>query len=506
MPEQTPNNRPASRATNSAARLRLPIGVITAFGYIVALLLFLVYADDIYSAEHRVLAWMIFVAGTLPIIRFLLTPKSVPLLEFVSIQVVILFSLPVFFETRLGTLRGYRVPEEGAITLTLACTLLAVIAIGLGYRFAARTIRLRLPLLSFPTSNLRLFVFAAVSVLGSLLLFSGAFELSPGLMQPLVVMVSQDLGITILALLFYRGRLRTWQKNAARILFLLTLVVGLVGGSTQGLLQPVLILMTCKWVVTRKGPTRLALAMGAVFFLLQPVKSAYRAEIWYGRDTYTLLSKMSLYGSLVSTHWGTMFTDAGAVTEQVRSSASQRLSLLLSTAHYIELTPSQVDFKNGATLAYMAYGWVPRFLWPEKPIAQIANKLLPVEYGLQSDIGARTTMFGVGSVAEVYTNFGVFGILPVFFILGLLYQLPVLLLGAAKSSAEYAIVIAATVNVMWIGSTISHAFGGILQQMIVQAILLRAFTMVRRRSAVVSPGPDTRQQGIASGAWSARQA
>jgi hypothetical protein len=488
----------------SGARRSIPLGVATAFVYVVALFLFLTYANDNFTLTQRLLAWLIFVAGTLPVVRFLMRPRGVPLLEFVNVQFVVLFALPVFYETRLSTLHGYRVPAENAITMALFCALAGLLALGLGFRFARRTIRVRVGLLSFPASELRLFVLAVLMVVGAIMLFSGAVPVSAGLMQPLLVIVSQDLGLTILALQFYQGSLLPWQKNVARAVFGTTLVIGLVGGSTQGLLQPVLIWMTCKWVITRKGPTRFALIMGAAFFMLQPVKSAYRSEVWYGHESYSLLGKIGLYQRLIVMHWSKMFTEPDAITDQVRSSASERLSLLMSTAHYVELTPSQVDFKNGSTLAYMAYGWIPRFLWTDKPIAQMANKLLPVEYGIQSEVGTQTAMFGVGSVAEVYANFGVYGIIPVFFILGILYQLPVSLVGSARSTAEYAIVLAALLNVMWIGSTISHAFGGIVQQVLVQAIVLRAFTQ-SRGPAVLSQAVSSGSQRASLGASPARR-
>lgn len=497
MHRQQPRIAPVRARATRHVRSGLPFGVVTVSAYLLTLLLFLFYSGEIYTVTHRLLAWLVFVAASLPIVRFIARPVGVPLLQFVNIQFIVLFVLPLFHETRLSTATEYRIPSEQAITLALACTLMAVLSIGAGYRFAARTIRLKLSLLSFPASELRLFFLGVVLSLGSLVLFSGAFEIPPSIMQPLIVLISLDLGLVLLALLYYQGSLRPWQRNVARAVFAGSIGAGLIGGSSQAVLQPVLILLTCKWVTIRKGPTRSILFLAVAFFMLQPVKNLYRAQVWYGGHTFTAFEKATLYVELIGTYWSKVLTSPDAVTEQVKSSASERLSLLLSTAHYVELTPSQVDYKNGSTLAYMLYGWVPRFLWPGKPTAQVANKVMPVEYGLQTEQGAKTAMFGVGSVAEAYANFGMVGVIPLFFIIGMLYQMPVLLLGSARSVTEYAVVIAAVMNVMWIGSTISHAFGGVLQQVLTQAILLRAITMVRTPRMSMHP-VSARRDGVAT--------
>jgi hypothetical protein len=227
----------------------------------------------------------------------------------------------------------------------------------------------------------------------------------------------------------------------------------------------------------------------ALFFVLQPVKGAYRAEAWFGsRNTSSVVEKLAFYNGLIGDYW-TGLTSPSEMATDVRRSASTRLTLLMSTARFVELTPSQFDYKHGETISYVFYAFIPRLLWHDKPIAQLANKVMPVEYGWQAEASTRTTMFGVGHIAEAYVNFGIVGILPLFLVLGACYYVPVNLLKNKYDTPALAIIIGLTVNAMWIGSTIGQSFGLILQQVVVQGILLRVLTGVPSNGRRVRSDP-----------------
>ena len=449
--------------------------VVSWMAYLLVLLLFLAFAKPVYSIEQRLLGWLVFVFGTGPMLRFARRPQGVPLFEFVLVQYVLFFSMPLFYQTSIGTFSyGQRRPAEEAITMTLICVLLALVSLLAGHALAKRALRIRAGLLSFSASPLRLFLVGVVAAIGGTLFLSASIAISASFAQPLLVIFSQDLGIALLGLLCHQKKLTRWQEVIARSLFGLNVLVGLTAGSMQTVLQPVVIWMLAKWIAQRKGPKFMPAIIVLTFFLVQPIKSAYRDRVWYGAQGYSFVEKVTLYGKLVASHWGEVLGGKGTVAETMETSADTRLSLLLSTAHYVELTPSQFDYKRGETLAYMIYTWVPRFIWKEKPTAQLANKILPVQYGIQSLGSSNTTMFGVGHVAEAYVNFGMLGIVPVFLTLGLFYYLPILLIRTTRETAGLAIIIAVTANMMWIESTISNVFGGVIQQLLVQAILLRA--------------------------------
>lgn len=485
--------RPTVRYSRRAATTTIAIAML----YLVALVAFVLFALPAYGTMDRLLAWCIFVLGTAPVIAFVRAPRGAPLIEFVALQYAVMFALPVFFEASLGTLTSVRIPTAEALTGALWSAFVALACLLLGYHLVASAAPRRpVRLLTFPASDVRLYAAGSIMAVGSLSLFLGGVDIPEQARQPVAVILSQDLGIALLALLHYRGACNRWQSAFAKLTLAASVLAGLIGGMTQFALQPVLVWMLCRWLITRRAPTKTAVALAMAFFVMQPVKGAYRQLAWSGSASYTMQEKLSLYGSLLRAQWSETNTSSSDVVGQVQRSAAQRLSLLMATAHYIELTPGQVDYKNGSTLMYMVYTWVPRFIWRNKPAAQIANTQMPVEYGLQSSASAKTTMFGVGHVAETYANFGAWGIAPVFLIIGCFYFIPGFLIGNAQSTAALAIGVAVTMNIMWIGSTIGHTFGGVIQQIVVQTAILRATTMTsalhaRRRENGHTPPPLT---------------
>ena len=480
-------NSASSRRANARLLPAQSAILIALAVYGFALPVFLIQALPIYSSVDRILAWILFVVGTVPLIRATVQPTGVPLIHFVAGQYVLFFSLPVFFEQNMHLqLSGWVVPASGAITVALVCALLALISIGVGYRLCGRIFNLRFKFLLFQPNLERLFWYGAAIVVGSFLLQLEVLALfgvarSAGIARPLELVFSTDLGLAILACLYHAGRLSAWKRPFVITLVVIAVVIGFAGGMIQNAAEPVVIWLVCGWVIRRKAPVIWLAVIAAVFFALQPVKGTYRSILRLSPQPLSTIRKVELYSGLVENYW----TGKGGRTAQImnrnRESASNRLSLLLTTAHYIEWTPYPIPYKNGVTLAYLGYTWIPRAVWPEKPIAQVANKILPVEYDIQTAANTETTMFGVGHLAEAYVNFGVIGIVPVFLLLGCLYRIPNLLLERRTTPATMAIYVALTVAMFPIGSSIGDAFGGFVQQILLQGVLLRFFTASRRK-------------------------
>src|SRR5262245_41487522 len=191
----------ASYQPTRAARRRLPIGALAIPGFAMALMAFLVFALPIYSTTHRLLAWCVLVLTTVPLIRYLCRPVGVPLLEFVALQYGVMFALPVFYEEKLVGYRFTGAPSSEAITTTLTCCILAVVAMQAGFCIAAAKIRITPRLLSFQSSPRRLFVFAVATVIGSLLVETRAIVVGVNVHQAVNVILSSDLGIALLGLL-----------------------------------------------------------------------------------------------------------------------------------------------------------------------------------------------------------------------------------------------------------------------------------------------------------------
>jgi hypothetical protein len=83
----------------------------------------------------------------------------------------------------------------------------------------------------------------------------------------------------------------------------------------------------------------------------------------------------------------------------------------------LQLLPD--TYENGQTILFAFLGWVPRFLWPDKP-ERGGSVFMAKHTGLEFDA---TTTFGVGPIYEFYVNFGYTGVFSGFFVLGGLIRL-----------------------------------------------------------------------------------
>ncbi len=81
--------------------------------------------------------------------------------------------------------------------------------------------------------------------------------------------------------------------------------------------------------------------------------------------------------------------------------------------------PARVDYLNGKTFLAAAVGFVPRRVWPDKPLGggpYLTNMIYPGEYDLGG--GWNLTSYTTGLVAEAFMNGGVFGVIVVGIVFG----------------------------------------------------------------------------------------
>jgi len=459
-------------------------------GYALALLVFLQFAHAEYTTTSRFIAWLLFVVGTLPMVRFLFRGNiGVPFLELVLLAYVNAFSLPVFFEAKNTIMIKILYPDNEPVAECLIYALLAILALWFGYRVSPSVFKVAgIPRFSLRCDDNKLFYFGVIVCLISQTTYS-FMSAYGGLGAVANVIASADLGMALLALLYYKTELSK-KRRAIVILILLSLVLkGIIIGMTQAIMQPLLIWFICRWLITRKFEFRYIWLGVFVFVLLQPVKLGYRSIAWYSGSQLSSMEKIDLFSNLFYNYW--INTDSYQILESASAieSTSTRTSLLLQTAHVIDWTPHIVPYKEGKTLYFMLVTWIPRFVWPEKPTAQQANIDYAVDYGITTVEGIERTMFGVGQLGEVFMNFGPFGILPMFLLIGMLTYIPKYVIklpkealrrctaiGADAGIASVALSLSVLLKVIFIGSTVADSYGGMMQLIIVQGGMLYFFT------------------------------
>jgi hypothetical protein len=226
-----------------------------------------------------------------------------------------------------------------------------------------------------------------------------------------------------------------------------------------------------------------------LFVLLQPVKLGYRSISLLSENQLSSVEKIVLFSNLFYSYWVNPESYQLLESVSARESTSTRTSLLLQTAHVIDWTPDIVPYKEGKTLYFMLVTWIPRFVWPDKPTAQQANINFAIDYGITSVEGIERTMFGVGQLGEVFMNFGSVGILPMFVLIGIFTYFPKYvinmpknafqrgtIIGADTGIASMALSLSVLLKMIFIGSTVADAYGGMLQLIIVQGGMLYLFT------------------------------
>ena len=468
--------------------------LLGAASYVLAFFVFLQFAQDGYTTQSRIIAWLIFVVGTLPMFRFLLKGNfDMPVLELVLLAYVNAFSLPVFFETQNTLMVKTLYPVSEPVTECLFYALLAISALWFGYSMSPSILRgAGIPRFALRCDDNKLFYFGVIICLSSPLV-QLVISSHSNVDAFFNIITSSDLGMAVLALLYYKTKLSRAKKIIIVLICLYLVLKGVVIGMTQAIMQPLLIWYICRWLVTRKFEFRYILLGVLMFVLLQPVKLGYRAIAWSSGDSMSTAEKIVLFSDLFDKYW--LESDSIEIPE----SASTRTSLLLQTAHVIDWTPHVVPYQDGGSFYFMLVTWIPRFIWPDKPVAQQANIDFAIDYGITSIKGIETTMFGVGELGEVFMNFGPLGILPMFILIGMLTYIPKHIIALPKEAfqrlcvsgrdsgiAPMALLLSVLLKLIFIGSTMADAYGGMIQLIVVQGAMLYLFTSSKRNKRVTT--------------------
>ncbi len=174
-----------------------------------------------------------------------------------------------------------------------------------------------------------------------------------------------------------------------------------------------------------KFPVTAMLIVLPLVLFLQPGKKEFRDRYWRNgiTDNYTesYAERIEFWIEASSRAWGKALTDSsGEDFKALSSQTLSRLSLLQQTANVMEMTPSQVSYQDGRLYSCLIVTFVPRFIWPDKPSANDANRWYQVSYHLTLPSDLNSVSMAVGTVTESYINFGWFGPVIIMFCLGLL--------------------------------------------------------------------------------------
>lgn len=404
--------------------------------------------------------------------------RGTPAFELICIAYLLAFSSPLYLQKNqiiIFSEPSYFTWDETYRTLCLCA--LGIFAFIAGYyvlhfsKIHFQALQVDLPMQG---QGRQLFIKVAFTVgLGLVILRGVGIDLSAGVFNSLVGQM-QNLVYIAIVLLGYRvarGQETGRWKLVLGCAVALSALFGLASGMLETAIVPLLLLVIVRWNVSRRAPVAILGVGLCAFVVLNSVKMSYRSQTWKTTANIGVTDRLGVWADLLQ---GT--TGAGVSFEDTFRNSMSRFDLLHQFVRVQQMTPGEVPFYGGQTYGYLVYGWIPRFLWPDKPTAQGANVTFAVDYGFLAEDQTSTTMIGIGHLPEAYANFGISGIVIVMALQGMFLAGVNKMLNGSRSEGGQAIYLALMIFFLnGIGSATASLFMSIPLTVVVSGVILRFF-------------------------------
>lgn len=193
------------------------------------------------------------------------------------------------------------------------------------------------------------------------------------------------------------------QPDAIAVLFVggyvvIDLLWNFISGGRERTLNVFVCIAACYMVCRDRVPTRLLLGLGAGALCLITFLDYYRYAMMRGQADPDTISMASVQDGLEAS--GGQFGDVG--WGQKMTVAVSRVNELDSVAAIVFYVPKSLPFLKGETYLTVPTVFVPRFLWPTKPMT-----IMPINTWFFKDEGGSSPLTVMG---EAYMNFGALGV------------------------------------------------------------------------------------------------
>ncbi len=212
--------------------------------------------------------------------------------------------------------------------------------------------------------------------------------------------------------------------NLTRYVFGLACMVGLgsalLSGMKSGVVELLVAVTLPYFYAKRRFPTRLFVAGFALFVFFYPVNLAYRGIVNGGHlDSTSLTDVAGAMGTAVVDAWGNKsVTDTLSFTGQ--QATRRQAEVLQDIGLIVRYTPNPFPYRMGAAyLRLPATVFIPRIVWPEKPVDDIGY-IMSRDYVGSSAYAAQFTSSAPTIFGDLYMNFGIAGVVVGMALLGLL--------------------------------------------------------------------------------------
>lgn len=355
---------------------------------------------------------------------------GLPIFSIIAALHWLYFAVALFWGDRLAPVwySNTSILSEDDITKALLTVLLGVVAIGIGMksRLAKSLIpKTRIPLMMNGSkwNYVRLLLIA-----GSLASFFPNAVYIFGEAGRQWILAFQTAVPLLAALLLLRRYFRGSAADIDRLLILAYIVVRVVTGLGSGWSGSVFYLGVAVGLVylleRRTIPFSALTLVLLVAIFLQPGKSEFRRTFWYSdNDQADLFGRISYWLDRSLQSWEAALNDpTGQQLNTYLRGSMLRVSLLNQAANVHEKTPDVVPYQQGQLYMFSVAGLVPRFLWPDKPTGNDANRFYQVVYGITTEDRLDDVSIAIGYMTEAFISFGWFGVAGVMFLLGVVYD------------------------------------------------------------------------------------
>ncbi len=351
------------------------------------------------------------------------------LLSLVSASYIAFFVLPVFSQYLLfdgvafGAIRLSNVlPED--ILRGQAAALLGLVCLLAGYMMpAGRVVGDVVPKLRLEWSERDALLVAMVMIpVGWAMFLLGQFRLIPGQLGSGVLgsIVSWYIsGIALLTVIYHR-----YQSRTAVLLLIVfippTMAFSFFTGSKTLFLAPLAMVVLTRVVITRKIRLRWVVAGVLVISVLYPIASFYRDFVQAGNRLGAVQVLRDPVGALLLiSNFASQFHPVEYLRQGFEATGA-RFDAMGITSVIVRDTPSPVPFQNGRTIALIPIAYIPRVIWPGKPITTIGTWVTD-NYVSVSGVKISSAT-GPSWVGELYFNFGYLGIVGGMLVLGFYFR------------------------------------------------------------------------------------
>ncbi len=432
----------------NVGRSRLIAGILfTTAGLTIALFIFL--STPTLSISHPLLWMAVFGSGLVGIGSFLITTDRLRSLDELRVfRFGPLFA--IYYTLVFGIFSiGWLSPQTGSASLispSAVASSVGLITIGLsfwtfGYSFGLPTIFRRATsatvdfifpgydwTLRFPTVPIFIYFIGTLARLYQLLtgqygyLQNASAALSSPSSTGHLLSVLTDfcqLGLILSALDAFTISKSFRSKLIFRVLFIIEILNGLYSGNKQEIIVPILtILITIIYSFKRVSKKSMVFSILALLIIF-PLITSYRSAI---RNSSTIVVSNSTAANSLPTV--IMSTFSGLTPREMfinsPSLIASRLREIDNIAIIRQKTPSSIAYKSWTHLIEgPAVGWIPRAIWPSKPILSTGQTFSEEYYDIPPTL---LTASAITTPGYLYQHGGIIPLFIGMFIIGALMQ------------------------------------------------------------------------------------